>query len=161
MVSVRDSASLLNESNHVAQPAICLLHSPIFASLPASHPRAAIVISVLNSVSLVYTKLHQIITSREYHHTMCSQFANLASFVFYIHTVIANPISDGSGSERLQESSALVQNNKSWSKEAIITLVGVFAAVSCFIIGLAWPKISRCLGNISGSECFSSSRLQG
>ncbi|RYN53514.1 hypothetical protein AA0118_g9672 [Alternaria tenuissima] len=64
---------------------------------------------------------------------------------------MAQPVSDDSGSERLQESSVLVQNNKSRSKEAIITLVGVFAAVSCFIIGLAWPRISRCVGNISGT----------
>ena len=83
---------------------------------------------------------------------MFSQFANLASFVFYIQSVIAHPVSDGSGSERLQDSFTSVQNNNSWSKEAIITLVGVLAAVICFVIGLAWPRISSWMRNISGSE---------
>jgi hypothetical protein len=83
---------------------------------------------------------------------MFSKFLNLVLFVFYIHSVIAHPISDVSGSEKLQESSALVQNNKSWSKEAIISLLGVFAAMSCFVIGLAWPRLSRSIRNISGSE---------
>ena len=83
-----------------------------------------------------------------------SQFVNLASFVFYIHSVIAHPVSDASGSDRLPVASASVQDDKSWSKEAIITLVGVFAAVSCFIIGLAWPRMSRWMRNMSGSEYF-------
>ncbi|KAF7675963.1 hypothetical protein GT037_005468 [Alternaria burnsii] len=72
--------------------------------------------------------------------------------------VIAHSISDDSGSEKLQESSALVQNNRSWSKEAIISLVGVFAAVISFVIGLAWPRISRWMRNISGSMRDGSAR---
>jgi hypothetical protein len=35
-----------------------------------------------------------------------------------------------------------------WSKEAILTLVGVCTAVACFIIGLAWPRLRRWLCRI-------------
>lgn len=39
------------------------------------------------------------------------------------------------------------QQNKSgsWSKEAILTLLGVGTAIICFVIGLAWPKLRRSL----------------
>jgi hypothetical protein len=35
-----------------------------------------------------------------------------------------------------------------WSKEAILTLVGVLVAVACFIIGLAWPRLRLWLCNL-------------
>ncbi|KAF2850908.1 hypothetical protein T440DRAFT_517808 [Plenodomus tracheiphilus IPT5] len=35
-----------------------------------------------------------------------------------------------------------------WSKEAILTLVGVLVAITCFVIGLAWPCIYRGVQNL-------------
>jgi hypothetical protein len=32
-------------------------------------------------------------------------------------------------------------NPDNWSREAILTLVGVCTAVACFIVGLAWPRL--------------------
>jgi hypothetical protein len=92
--------------------------------------------------------------------TMISHYAIFTLFAYSTYIAIASPISSSASPETLPGIPTPSQSTKSWSKEAIITLVGVFAAVSCFIIGLAWPKISRCISNISGSECFSSSRLQ-
>jgi hypothetical protein len=32
---------------------------------------------------------------------------------------------------------------KGWSKEAIFALLGVFTAIACFLIGLAWPRLRK------------------
>jgi hypothetical protein len=48
-----------------------------------------------------------------------------------------------------------------WSKEAVLTLVGVLAAVACFIIGLAWPRLRTWLCNLPKCQlAFSTSVLK-
>jgi hypothetical protein len=37
---------------------------------------------------------------------------------------------------------------KAWSKEAILTLIGLCTAIACFIIGLAWPRLRQLLCRI-------------
>jgi hypothetical protein len=86
---------------------------------------------------------------------MYSYITNLASFALfacYIPGIIAHPLYDFPRSGSPQDPSLTARTNGSWSKEAIVSLVGVFAAVSCFIIGLAWPKISRWMRNAGNSE---------
>lgn len=81
--------------------------------------------------------------------------ANLASFAlfaFCIPSIIAHPLYDVPRAETPQDLSPTARTNAPWSKEAIISLVGVFAAVSCFVIGLAWPRISRWMRNAGSSE---------
>jgi hypothetical protein len=46
-----------------------------------------------------------------------------------------------------------------WSKEAILALVGVCAAIICFIIGLAWSNIQTSFRNMVGSEYFKLARI--
>lgn len=83
------------------------------------------------------------------HITSLASFALLAC---YIPGIIAQPLYDVPRSGLLQDLLSTARTNKSWSKEAIISLVGVFAAVSCFVIGLAWPRISRWMRNAGSSE---------
>ncbi|KAF2850909.1 hypothetical protein T440DRAFT_507621 [Plenodomus tracheiphilus IPT5] len=44
-----------------------------------------------------------------------------------------------------QDTVPVVTSKRGWSKEAIITLVGVLATITCFGIGLAWPYIRSLL----------------
>jgi hypothetical protein len=118
-------------------------------------PSCAILPAVFRLVPFVYTRTHPISSSRGHYNTMYLDITNLASFALfacYIPGIIAHPLYDVPRSGSPQDPSLTARTNESWSKEAIINLVGVFAAVSCFVIGLAWSRISRWTRNAGSSE---------
>lgn len=44
-------------------------------------------------------------------------------------------------------------HNQVWTRESVLTLVGVVVSFLCFILGLAWPAILELTRNIRSSEC--------
>ncbi|OAL49857.1 hypothetical protein IQ07DRAFT_39531 [Pyrenochaeta sp. DS3sAY3a] len=47
-----------------------------------------------------------------------------------------------------KESSLESQPSNGWSRESVLTLIGVCAAVICFMIGLGWPYLQTWLYNV-------------
>lgn len=47
-----------------------------------------------------------------------------------------------------KESSLENQPSDGWSRESVLTLIGVCAAVVCFMIGLGWPCLQTWLYNV-------------
>ena len=89
---------------------------------------------------------------------MPSQIMFFALLVVHTKLGLAQPTPRPENLETLQSPPASNPLSKSWSKEAILTLVGVIAALLCFAIGLAWPSISKRLHDVqkSGSRGFAS-----
>ena len=56
----------------------------------------------------------------------------LLSLFLLIHRTIALPV------DTTRDNNS---NSNTWSKEAILTLLGVCTAIACFIIGLAWRRL--------------------
>ena len=83
---------------------------------------------------------------------MPSRITTFALLAVHTKLSLAQPTTRPENLETLQSPPVSNPPSKSWSKEAILTMVGVIAALFCFAIGLAWPSISKRLHDIQKSK---------